>query len=465
MLTGLRLENFKSWRDTGNIRFRPITGFFGTNSSGKTGLLQPLLLMKQTVDSSDRGNAMFHFGDDRTLVDLGNFESVIRGHDTSRHLAFSLDWQLKRECELSEAIGGGAMDEGLDIGFRIRAGMGRFLTRESLMLEEMGYHLCDGRRFGIKTVPGEFTYEIFATKKNGEVQKYRSDPFVDRFLTKFFDFPYWASKPFGETSAFFELEYDLRLFLADVYHLGPLRAKPNRIYARSGVHPMDVGSAGESVVDAIVSSRERGVMVELSEGKTEGFVQLEQSVSYWLKRLGLAEDFAIQSLTQDNKWYKVGISTTEGAPQVAITDVGVGVSQILPILVLCNYVPADSTVLLEQPEIHLHPAVQARLADVFIDAFQKNEVQIVFESHSEHLLRRLQRRIAEGELSEHDVSLFFCSIQEDGESVVGELEVDQCGNIANWPKDFFGDQFGEVAAMSEAALSKTEERKRSDGKK
>ena len=64
MLTRLRLENFKSWRDTGDIALKPITGFFGPNSSGKTSLFQALLLMKQTVDSSDRG-IVFHFGDEK----------------------------------------------------------------------------------------------------------------------------------------------------------------------------------------------------------------------------------------------------------------------------------------------------------------------------------------------------------------------------------------------------------------
>ena len=130
-----------------------------------------------------------------------------------------------------------------------------------------------------------------------------------------------------------------------------------------------------------------------------------------------------------------------------------GVSQILPVLVLCFYVPEGSTVILEQPEIHLHPSVQAGLADVFIDAWERRKVQILLESHSEHLLRRLQRRIAEGALGQENVGLYFCSA-EDGVSSLDALEVDPFGNITNWPQDFFGDQFGEIAAMSEAALKR-----------
>ena len=137
-----------------------------------------------------------------------------------------------------------------------------------------------------------------------------------------------------------------------------------------------------------------------------------------------------------------------------ITDIGFGVSQVLPVLVQCFYANHGSTVILEQPDIHLHPSAQAGLADLFIAAKKSPGVQILFESHSEHLLRRLQRRIAEEKVPQEDVALYFCSSNPDGSSSLSRLEVDQFGNIANWPKDFFGDQFGEIAAMSEAALKR-----------
>ena len=94
MLTRLRLENFKSWEDTGDIALKPITGFFGPNSSGKSSLFQALLLMKQTADSGDPG-AVFHFGNEKTLVDLGDFESVVHKHDTERTLKFSLELEMR----------------------------------------------------------------------------------------------------------------------------------------------------------------------------------------------------------------------------------------------------------------------------------------------------------------------------------------------------------------------------------
>jgi len=147
--------------------------------------------------------------------------------------------------------------------------------------------------------------------------------------------------------------------------------------------------------------------------------------------------------------YQVLLKLSSQSPEVLITDVGFGVSQILPVIVLCYYVPRGSTLLIEQPEIHLHPKVQAGLADVFIDAIEKKDIRIILESHSEHLLRRLQRRIAEQKFNSESAALYFCeSIK--GESILKELNLDLFGNITNWPKDFFGDEMGELSAMSQA---------------
>jgi predicted ATPase len=126
-------------------------------------------------------------------------------------------------------------------------------------------------------------------------------------------------------------------------------------------------------------------------------------------------------------------------------------------ITLCYYAPEGSTILLEQPEIHLHPRVQVGLADVLVDAMKTRGIQIILESHSEHLLRRLQRRVAEEKIEPDQAALYFC-LMEKGESRLMSLDLDLYGNIRNWPKDFFGDEFGEIAAMSQAAL----ERKRAE---
>jgi len=95
--------------------------------------------------------------------------------------------------------------------------------------------------------------------------------------------------------------------------------------------------------------------------------------------------------------------------------------------------------------------VQSRLADVFVDAVKNRRVQIIVESHSEHLLRRLQRRVAEQVITPEEAALYFCQVGEAG-SKLTPLDLDLYGNIRNWPKDFFGDEFGEMAETTKAAM-------------
>ena len=109
----------------------------------------------------------------------------------------------------------------------------------------------------------------------------------------------------------------------------------------------------------------------------------------------------------------------------------------------------------EQPEIHLHPRVQADLADLFVDAIRAREestpreCQFIVESHSEHFLRRLQRRIAEKKLSKDDTALCFVHTQ-GAEAQIEQLDVDLFGNITNWPENFFGDEMADLVARTAA---------------
>jgi predicted ATPase len=251
----------------------------------------------------------------------------------------------------------------------------------------------------------------------------------------------------------FELQFE-DLF-ARLFYLGPLREYPKRQYAWSGAQPADMGRRGEKVVDALLASREAGVRISRGKGRRRQTV--EERVAEWLQTLGLIESFEVRPITKGGRLFQVWVRRHAKAPEVLITDVGFGVSQILPVITLCYYAPEGSTLILEQPEIHLHPSVQAGLADVFIDAMKTRKIQIVLESHSEHLLRRLQRRIAEEEIEADDTALYFCSTEK-GESRLTKLELDLYGTIENWPEDFFGDDYEEIAATSRAAMKRKKER-------
>jgi predicted ATPase len=180
--------------------------------------------------------------------------------------------------------------------------------------------------------------------------------------------------------------------------------------------------------------------------------------------MGLIHDFQVKQLGEHRKEYEVLVRTGAKLPEVKLTDVGFGVSQVLPVIVECFYVPRRSIVIFEQPEIHLHPSVQAELADLFVDAIRAREhgsgrdCQFIVESHSEHFLQRLQRRIAEEELSPQDAALYFVHTK-DAAAHLEPLDVDLYGNIRNWPAGFFGDEMGDLVARTEAQARRMKKEK------
>jgi predicted ATPase len=93
MIKELQVKNFKSWQDTRQLHLAPLTGFFGTNSSGKTSILQLLLMMKQTIESTDRRRVLYT-GDSNSIVDLGTFRELIHSHNADLALEISLSWEL-----------------------------------------------------------------------------------------------------------------------------------------------------------------------------------------------------------------------------------------------------------------------------------------------------------------------------------------------------------------------------------
>ena len=147
------------------------------------------------------------------------------------------------------------------------------------------------------------------------------------------------------------------------------------------------------------------------------------------------------------------VRTDSNSDEAPLTDVGFGVSQVLPALVLLYYVPKGSIVLLEQPEIHLHPSAQSGLADAILRAVDTRGIQVIVESHSEHLLRRFQRRVAEGKAASKDVRLYFASMER-GAAHLSDIALNEWGEVEKWPDSFFGDDLGEIAATRLAGLQR-----------
>jgi len=430
-----------------------MTGLFGSNSSGKTSILQLLLLLKQTAESPDRSQVL-HTGDERSLVDLGTFQDLLFRHDLVLPLIWNLTWELPEVIRVQDpARRGTILFEGNNIAFEasVRWQSNSDQTKGRLGVEIMTYDFAN-HRFGMKLDPkGKSEYDLYHDGPDFKFVRQQGRPWKLPPPSKCYGFPDQVRAYYQNTGFLSDFELAFEEQFGRIFYLGPLRDHPKRQYSWAGIQPTDMGRRGERFVDALLASRELGHKIKMAGRRKH--LTLEERVAQWLKELNLIESFVVRPITPESKLFQVWVKRHANTPEVLITDVGFGVSQILPVITLCYYAPVGSVLLLEQPEIHLHPSVQAGLADVFIDAINTRKVQIILESHSEHLLRRLQRRIAEDKLGTENAALYFCTMEE-GESKLQQLVMDMFGIIENWPKDFFGDSFGEIAKTSDAIMAR-----------
>ncbi|MFV8753599.1 DUF3696 domain-containing protein [Nannocystaceae bacterium ST9] len=444
MLRRLHIENFKAWRDTGDIRLAPLTVFFGTNSSGKTSLQQMLLLLQQTAQSSDRQRVL-HLGDSQSTIDLGTFSDVVHGHGEDTALKVALAWDSAQPLTIHDSRTNKKIEAN---EFEFHATI-RQPPRQPIQLESMGYRI--GPKLTVDFTRSSDVFEL--TMKGYEPVRNSGRRWPLPSPSRFYGFPDEAVSYFQNTGFLADLNLELERLFARLFYVGPLREYPKRLYLWSGEHPEHVGKTGSRAIEALLAGKDRYYNFAARQRKQT----LEEVVARWLQQMGLIAEFAVRPIAENRKEYEVVVHSAKGGSEVKLTDVGFGVSQVLPVIVECFYVPTNSIVLFEQPEIHLHPRVQADLADLFIEALEAREgghprnLQLLVESHSEHFLRRLQRRIAERRIAAESVALYFCEEGPEG-SVIRHLDLDDFGRITNWPKDFFGDIAGDTAAQIRGGL-------------
>lgn len=455
MIRKLRIENFKGWEDTSTIHLSPITIFLGTNSSGKSSIGHLLMALKQTIQQSDR-KAVFYAGN--SPVAMGTFHDLIYHRDIDKQIKFSYLWELEKRLIIKDAQN---KHEYTINNIEFSASIGANKNLNNLIeVEKFNYDLRNEKQVEIAismekkdNQQQKLGYKVGST---GYTLKRNSGRAWDVGAPiKFYGFPdevvaYYQNANFVQD---INLEHE-RLFNS-IYYLGPLREKAERLYPWKGTRPESVGISGQFTIDAILAASERRINMGYRR-PTKLFAEV---IAQKLHEMGLIDDFEVKPISKDRQEYLVRICTKGSKDWVDLPDVGFGISQVLPILVQLFYAPVGSIIIMEQPEIHLHPSAQSALADVMISAVKAREnekdrkIQLIIETHSEHLLRRLQRRIAEEAITEKDISAYFA----DNSSLPSKLEllqIDMFGNIVNWPKDFFGDEMGEISAHTDAALKK-----------
>jgi AAA domain, putative AbiEii toxin, Type IV TA system/AAA ATPase domain len=417
-ITEIQVAGFKSISDEQRIEIRPLTILAGANSSGKSSMMQPLLLLKQTLEAP---------------------------YDAGPILLNGPNVKFTSAEQLLSRIGKGQSLDSFQVGMRLNTG-DRFLTRFRKE-HTMGFRI---ERMEISGPRGEGTFwpgmtpaEIVKTgltkgrdlseeappgHEHGQWEIMRDRCFIG---------PAWVAKGPGGTS-FFASEHlagEWEGIIPHVIHLPGLRGNPERTYPVTAV-----GSAYPGTFEKYTASVVSQWMAEGEDTLTE--------LNAELKLLRLTGGVSAVPVNAVQIELQVGrlpeVPPTLPEDRVNIADVGVGVSQTLPVLVALHAAKTHQLVYVEQPETHLHPRAQFALAEVLASA-AKRGVRLVVETHSSMLLLGVQTLVAEGSLEPDKVKLHWFQREKNGRTIVRGGDLDEAGRFGDWPEDF-----DEVALKTES---------------
>ncbi|MGE6762332.1 DUF3696 domain-containing protein [Corallococcus interemptor] len=249
-------------------------------------------------------------------------------------------------------------------------------------------------------------------------------------------------------------------FSSSLKYLGPLRDEPKALYPiATATDPSDVGIRGENTAAVYDLHRKRKISYLPSSKFTSPEVNvdphrstLSEAVLDWLSYLGVASD--INTKDRGKLGHELRVTTTDNTTAHDLTHVGVGVSQVLPILVACLLADDDTVLIIEQPELHLHPRVQTLLADFFLSMALLGK-QCILETHSEYLINRLRYRIAAADRDtlSSSTTIYFAE-KENGLSKYRPVPINEYGAIINWPAGFFDESQKESETLLRIAMEK-----------
>ena len=241
-------------------------------------------------------------------------------------------------------------------------------------------------------------------------------------------------------------------FSQRILYLGPLRKEPAFSYSLDAVTTptTPLGLRGENTFQLLsTNTKSRNYPLpdlENSNLMNSQRITLMQAVNHWIREF-FGESTSLTMGKQDQH----GVAVRFG--QQSLPHVGVGVSQLLPVIVVCLNAQPGQIVLLEQPELHLHPALQQKLAD-FLLAMVDSGRQIVVETHSEYLITRLRLRTVQNPSNAELFNIVFATNAPDEGTTYSSTTVDSNGSLNTWPDGFFEEATSDLEKLMNIVLER-----------
>ena len=399
-ITKIAVKGFKSIAEECKIDIRPLTILAGANSSGKSSIMQPLLMLKQTLEAPYDPGPLKIDGPNVQFTEATQFLSTLpdkKGTDR---------FQIRVEVWVS--------DFSYSVGITFRkeqSGIGIVeMTRESTEANQPS---------------SQERFTLYPKMPSGEIRALGIQGPIGEDFDKVKRLRCFLGLGSQDINGFYSITYKLASDITETIHLPRLRGNPERTYKLAYPHPWYPGTFENYAANLIHEWQQ--TKDERLKTLTDVLHILGLTGKVSAKRIG---DISIQ--LQVGRLLHDRVGETD---MVSVADMGFGVSQVLPVLVALIAAEPGRLVYIEQPELHLHPRAQVALAQVLADA-AKRGVRVVTETHSSLLLLGVQTLVAEGKLSPDLVKLHWFTRREDGITEVDSVDLDEAGAYGEWPEDF-----------------------------
>ncbi|ABA21685.1 conserved hypothetical protein [Trichormus variabilis ATCC 29413] len=416
-ITRISVSGYKSLYDECSIEIRPLTILAGANSSGKSSIIQPLLLMKQTLEATYDPGALLLNGANVKFTSAEQLISHLPGKERIQRFVIGI------EIEHNQSV------KNIFTKF----------PRQPIDLQEMIVEKNDSKvSLSTDTLPADVVnilpkqyLDFYKSIQDTDLKgKFFFIISRNRCFLEFELYDFINQKKLSSQSFLFNYitPDHTELFgrqIRKIIHIPGLRGNPERNYKTTAV-----GDAFPGTFDNYVAS----IIHRWQRPRDKRLQELNNA----LVSLGLTSKVQAKQLDDTQVELRVARLTRNSDNEkdmVSIADVGFGVSQTLPVLVALLVAEPGQLVYIEQPEIHLHPRAQVAMAEILANA-AKRGVKIVVETHSDRLILATQSLVAEGNLSPDLVKLHWFTRQEDGITKINSADLDETGAFGDWPEDF-----------------------------
>lgn len=428
-LKQLSVKNFKCFNDS-EIDFSKLNIFTGTNSSGKSSMLDAILTAAQSAN-----HFPFKLSPNGKYVIMGDYYEFAKNHNLTKPIEISL--KLVEAKKIIEYHTTWANDESIKMPI-LEALEARTDDLRLSLFKDKNYQVhieCDEAAFkkSKSYKEAQILTEFINKMTDGQLYSRFAEKFKNidvKISTNTVDFNVNNLEDIGGILikskrqfvdfALTPIERSMSEFDSNFNYISSFRLRPERTYTQSSQSDF-VKANGDNAIDQIFQWKAM---------KSPKFKELIKE----LRNLQLMNTLTINKLRGGR--YEVRVKARLHGAWASLVDVGFGISQFLPIIVADLQLRKDSTLMIDQPEIHLHPSAQAQLADYFIRQVKSNNKRYFIETHSEYILNRLRASIVKGIISPSSVRVYYFDNQS-GESEIHRVHFTRSGKIQNAPKGFF----------------------------